>query len=360
MYLSLLLSPFIFYLIIKQENNIKFNLLLILSISAIVIFHPIIIIVILSYWILLTILQYSNKKDIKFKFPYNLLFCIILTVLWYSNQLRILSDIRLLIDKIIERSSSLNTAQYYVASLGILNAIKVYFLRGFDELLYFISSFIITIFIFKKNHIKSNIKSYIYILFFILFGYIILFLTTEFHTIDRVLNLNPTLFLTFPIFTYGIYKLLNKKYIKLFIILYIITYSLTIYALYPSPLVDYPNTQTTRSEVVGINFMLKNDTIDATSIISPLIRYENIILGETFIRNISIKYIFSNVNNHFDTFYETSGQLLYIPKFDEIAYSDIWSFTNSYNKYDFWKLDNVIKINKIYSNDGIKLYINYN
>jgi len=352
MLLSILLIPLTLYLLNKERLDNRYSILCIMIFSILIIFHPITSLFILLYKILFYLYDLKNKSTY-YNNSYIIIVIMALFNMWFLNQVIIIKDVFRIIAQILEGDiTTLTSTQYYVSSLGLLNSIKFLLLTNADEIIYFSLSLIIGIVLLLKDK-KGKIRNYVYIYIISLISYFVLFLTTRIHEPDRLLNLNPNLILTLPIISMGIYALKIKRKNLLLSFFIILIFNISMFSLYPSPYITTPNPYTTKNEVNSIKWLItyKYSSTETTSIISPLDRYENILFGVYGLNKFTLSY-WSPTNDHFKI---QNNTILFISKFEEIAYSTTWSFTNKFTREDFTEINN--SFNKLYDSNGEKVYI---
>ncbi len=293
-------------------------------------------------------------------------------LLWVTNQYLILKSITIIsmqLIGILDTPTTSAQAISYMNKLGILDTAKAVLVMNFDELIYYMLSFICVYFIiFRENFRHSNIL--IVCILFVVGSLFLLgmFFLTKTHVPDRLLNLNFNMILAIPIVAYLLLMLQEKsKLLHMLVIGSIIVASFfALLSLYPSPLTMRPNDQTCISDLAGMEFIIskKNIEIKTATILTPVFRYADLLYGKDYRLSRNDLYNDLILPDHFgfctgDFMPIDNDRYLILTEFDKVSYIKIWPNINRFNKCDFHRLDNSLNIDKIYSNGQLVTRIIY-
>jgi len=164
----------------------------------------------------------------------------------------------------------------------------------------------------------------------------------------------------------------NKSYliVTLYIALIMIASIASIFNVYLSPYVSYPNVQVTHQDMQGMSWLIncKNKDIDFAGILSPPCRYADALIGHTETGNRTDLTITGwdksfIIPDHFNyTAHETlkdsyqTDRYVAITKFDRTVYNTVWRSVGRFKTEDFEKLNEDKSVNKLYSNGGLDVW----
>lgn len=370
-FLSVMILP-LFFLCLQKNQNYGYRILCIVICVTYPFWHPIIAIIVCAYlmaWFLAE--RYCYNINIKKVSLTLVLISVTCLTLWFINQYLLLKSIRSIILQLVnllQVPSTASQAGNIASKLGLMSAIKSLYLMINDEIIFYILSFISTIYITKQNIIIK--KKLFPILMCFAIGTIILlvmFFSARIHTPDRLINLNFNMIFTPLMVGWLLYKLLLKKKKFLYILLIFLIFisaGTSIISLYPSPITMRPNDQVSYKEVKGMNWLISHKSIKlkTVDVLSPVRRYADLIYGYEIgrdrwdmIRDLILPDHFG-INNQ-NLLPMDAERYLVITDFDVRAYAEVWENIHRFNRDDFYKVDLCTNVDKIYENSELRSYL---
>lgn len=398
-FFSLYMIPYIlyFYQLYIKKREIKYNILMIITIFWLIFCHPtaaIFLIIIFSSILIIIYLYRILKKfkkiikykemNLNYKSPATLIiFIITIFFSWYFNFPNFTTSFKTVYDWLYLDTGIAVSDKYFnlvsMANLNI-NQLSYFFIKKYGAIsIYLIISLISIIFIFKntiKTHNKQDITSPLFVYGFLfliglIFSSILFFNDFVEDNPDRVLRF----FIIFSIIlngliSYEIYKKINRNKIKkLFYILFlfIILFSsyIGVFNVYNSPFVGQQNFQVTNYDIQGMKFFLNkldNSIITSTRNNFLFKGFENLLMESEIENNDRIKLDQEIIPTHFgyngntsiSNTFNYSKRYIVLSKFDilfHLAYPKNAQL-NAYqlNQQDINKLNNDISASIIYSN----------
>jgi hypothetical protein len=366
---SVLMIPLFLYSLQKMSDpRFKFISILILIIYPF--FHPLTSIFIIAYLIILfTTERFISSPKLSFSMTLISL-SIIAFLAWFINQyilLRSTSLILLRLFDVLDSPKTINYAASYADKLGVMTAMRSLLIMTTDEIIYIVLSLILTyllIFKIRKSNYRVRFLPLIICFFLGNIFLITIFFASNIHVPDRLINLNVNMVFT-PIFVGLILYIFsnNKKNLisGLVLISILLSWSLSMFSLYPDPSSMRPNDQTTLSEISGMNWLIsqKDPDIETADILTPVHRYVDLLYGYVHTLDRINQYGRINLPNHFglstkNYFPMDKDRYLVISIYDKYAYLNIWQELNRFNINDFNRLDLCINTYKIYENGGFQ------
>lgn len=367
-FLSILLLPMVQYISIKELKNIKFSYIVVIIFFVIPLFHIITAFFLLIYrliWILYNLFFQKIKKDTLKRIMLTTTFFMTAFFFWNINQLSIVKTFIELINNILSgfKNTTLDISQQYISSLGIFGSIKNIFIMNVDEIILYILSLFVIVYLFRKNHYRKLFST----ILCLIIGtgiYCLFFVITQIHGALRLLNLDLNILFCIPIIPIYLIIENRKKYLKkLYFLLIAFLFFTTTISLYESPpFMTYTFDYATKSELQGAKWLIINNSffIPTTSIESPIIRYSHYLFDTTSNISLILSENWISSPNHFNITkqnYNSKEVLLFIPENDYTTYTSIWNFTGRFTSNDFLRIES--NTSKIFDNNGFKLYIIY-
>lgn len=313
-----------------------------------------------------------------------LLLLIVVWVAWFTSFSVFLGKIKLVRDWLFYEVGTTNAMQYgsilSSANLSFYNFAFILMKMYGPYLMFFVLSAVICMVLLKKmlssGRCKVNLKEFTFFILFSVFGVTILLSFTNFIGVDfgRVLKyeLLISIFLNGAfLYSYFSKKELKKKGMILITCFLLISGTIGIFNIYPSPLTRNPNSQVTAMELTGSNWFLDNwdkklyMDDNANFYYGQIFRFTNGVKSANY-PDISVGKVLEGPD-HFNyknkslygqtydsDFYYINMKLLRI-SYPSIypEYRSKWRFTTQ----DFYRLDNNdTSVNSIYSNGEFWIY----
>ncbi|CAG0999431.1 hypothetical protein METP3_03194 [Methanosarcinales archaeon] len=384
---SVLYLSFVFFLFFKsliKGQAQEYKLLLAVTLILFPFFHPLsstILIVMLLTVVITQCLIYTikYKKIFLQDISYHVLFysiLIVLTILlpWTLSFKKFNTNIRNLFDAlttghgpeaIAEMGKQLDKINIH--GLDLVNLVlKMY---G-DEIIFLILSFITVIILFKnqKERKNNNILIILLNITFVIGMMLALYLLNIIPGLKNIgaQRLESYLVIFTPILAgFALKHLISKKaYFNIVICIAVIMIAsiISIFSLYQSPYIMYPNIEVTLMNMHGVKWFIdyKNIEIGSTEIMSPVGRFADGILGiDKSANRIDIRHT-SNIPDHFN--YTVNNKLgesyitdnyAVITQFDRQIYDTVWKEVGRFHKEDFEKIENDSSVDQLYSNGEV-------
>lgn len=394
---SFFFIPIILYILINSKFNKSsiFSILLIICLLFLPFFHPeaclFLLIIMLGVLIASEMslkfknIDQSNFSLTEFRKMYNpFLFLTIGFIAWFSSSYAFSQTVKKVINSLIlnlgESQVEIYSSYFSMTNLG-LNDFMLLLIKIYGPTLILVTIALIpTLIVFKKFLFKEKIDSRYFLLttiyVFIVLG-VVVFLVKDLSITTRpfkYLILISTLITT--IFLFDLIKKIQLKTNKfnvtaLFLAILIsttFTAGIAVFNTYDSPIVKKYNQQTTLKDYNGMKFLI--DFRDENLTIMDLNsqwqwRFSDLVNGVNKDRK-NIRYTGYMPIDHFGYdsdkklgSYYRKDQYLILNELSEIfypkifpEYKNLWRFTEE----DFKNMNNDETINKIYDNDGIKLF----
>jgi len=230
---------------------------------------------------------------------------------------------------------------------------------------------------YHKNLIETTVlKKYRYlIILYILFIFIqtiLIFNPIIAHTLERISNLNFTIYAQIPLFSCSLYLFLSEKSKsigKMLIVCSILLFvwSLCLFGYFDSPYIYRPSADLAYNEVRGMDWFyeMKNDSSTVAIPLSQINRFHDL-FGNPEIRD-RLYYFpdhFGYVNSSHRSLKDLNPALymnsyIIILTIDELLYQKVpgYMYIGRYNKEDFDTLKRDTSVNKIYDSLDIKINI---
>ncbi len=354
----------------------KFKIICIIFVFLIPFFHPLTTIFLaITFFSIILISTVLNKLNIGKKSQFSLiplliLLCVFITwlssfLIWNMSWIRIVNFIKSQItfgSTSSGLSTSLSTLNLNLSDL-LLFLVKL-FLPNFLFFVLSIISLIIIIRNFQKHSNYVIIMNFCFVILLII-PIVFLFVPLGFESTRAI---NYAIIFTILLGSFTLNHLLNKKYGIIFVMI-ILIFSLVfgIISLYNSPSIYRPNQQVTNMELVGNSWFFNNNDpkFDISSIMSTnYYRFADVTIG---IDKTESKYNRGYINvvpDHFG--YDKSIKVgdsfnkpTYIPlsEHDEILYIQTWPQVHRYSESDFQKIKFDQSLNKVYNNNGFRVWL---
>lgn len=375
--------PLLFFIYMKFAGNnlaIPYKLLCIIILVLYPFFHPLSTIMIIAMFIIMWIIYLihnwttlkSNKSSVLN--PINVILIEIAIFLpWIFSFPVFDNNIRRLFNAIMNDVSVNNIANMEI-TLNKINFDYFDFMEYIiktmgDEIIFLVLTIIAAIILLKYYAEKRKNENLLTLIAFTSF-FGLLYGAYLFNIIPGLENVAGIRLLRYlPIFTpiaagFVFSYIIKKNHITLIICLVIImtASTLTVLSLYDSPYITRPTPGITRMDIDGMKWILdvRNTDIATTSIMSPMYRFADGILGRN---GHNINHYEPTIPDHFNyTTYKYLGEsyvkdrYAVITLFDRIIYTTVWKVVGRFDKDDFEKLDEDLTVNKIYSNGETYVY----
>jgi len=371
MLISTLMLPLLFY-ILNKNTDFRYRILAIILCLVLPFTHPIISLILLLYLICMffeeTLLDHKS-----YKVSLRLIMIFLITSsIWYLAQYSLTKNAIEILEQaensLLMKSSgdtTLTVATGYLNKLGYLTAVKSLLIMTFDELMYYILSFI-SIFIIFKNP-KKDFEDLKPVSLCFISGsifYIFLFISSRAHTPYRFINLDANMIFA-PLLLGYFMVFLNKQYRKVLNLIIIISIITAIASLYQSPITMYPNDQFTAYDISGGKWLLdsKSEDIPTITLLSPLNRYSSLIYGSkySFLHKSSVRpwSSFPADSSSFETgiFPANNTQYFSITQYEKQAYSTVWKDIGQFNESHLTSINSCKNVYHIYNNQEFSTYL---
>jgi hypothetical protein len=391
------LIPLVLYLAFRMYNNRntnKYHFLLILIGCLLVFYHPLVAIIVILILCIMQIMQYIlekyEKKILKkVNYIYAALIMLIVFSVWSTYISLLIWAMEPFAARIFGNEHIESEFQENVNLVSQVNVDPIYILKlifniyGQSILLGILSLLCIGLILksFKNQRTKLNFYNGIsvlgYSVFFMLsigmvisasrFGFVRIY---NFATIFSLLLIPMGLYLFFYINQNE--KTLSRKTIikmlSIFFIIFCVSY-FSIFNLYASPIIKAPNLQVSKSDYIGMTtfFTYRNESLPILELGMVSFRFSDAIYGFSARRSSNINGDYMIAPDHFgyqdDTlsrkFYENEKYLLLNDLGKEWQPNMIPEFENkwSFRPEDFEQLQYDSKIQRIYSNKNLDVYI---
>jgi hypothetical protein len=150
----------------------------------------------------------------------------------------------------------------------------------------------------------------------------------------------------------------NKIFSTLCVIMIMTASIISIFSLYPSPIILRPTPEVTEMDISSTQWLINysNPYVKTTTIMTPVFRFADGIIGTQNSKTIFEKYpptipdhFNYTMHDYFGDSYEDDRYAL-ITKFDSIIYVTVWDAVGRFNSHDFEKLETDKTTEKLYSN----------
>lgn len=374
MYLSILMIPLFFYLILKNANP-GHKILCIIFCFFFTFVHPLTSIFVFIYTLIIFI---SDRLGLNngLKVSFNLLFIFFISIaLWFTEQYLLIKSIKTVISELIGHATAPTTAALassYINKLGVIKSLQSSFLMQFDEIIFYSLAFISIIYILSsKKEDLGNLKSLCYCFIIGTIFLIFIFFSAQVHNPDRLINMNFNMILAPSLVGYLIYRFTTAgDKVKSVVVIFLILSSIitSILSIYPSPITVRPNDQVSPIEINGMRWLIdkKDINLKTADIITPVTRYADFLYGTKFVTNNRLDLFrdfsfpdhfgYNDSNNKYISIPIDKSRYFIVTPFDIGAYAELWENVDRFTKKDFARLNLFGNINKIYDS-GIQIYI---
>ncbi len=362
MLLSVLTLPILFYCV-QKSSDIRFRILSVIWVLMYPFFHPITAIMVFIY--LLAKYIYNVYMSRKAESVSLILIAFVSISAWFMSQFVIMRDAGRIILQIynsfetspLAQPTTASNAGYYINKLGLFDILKSTLFMTAHEIIFYIISLVAIFYLIRDKFEKKVISLGICFIAGSLF-IIGIFFTSQSHTPDRLVNLNPNMIFV-PLLTgFLIYKTSYKHKSISLIGLIAISSITSIFSIYQSPIILRPNDQTTNNDIASMKWLLnqKNPNISAIDMMEPLYRYADLIYGNNYAKK---KNLYNDIIllDHFGNFTNgTQDSYLVITKYDIQAYTTVWKKVDRFNNDDFVTIDISKNIIKFYDSKEVYFY----
>ncbi|NAT10278.1 hypothetical protein C4E22_01785 [ANME-1 cluster archaeon AG-394-G06] len=388
---STLMLPLVFYLYFKisEKPSVGFSLVYIILLMVYPFFHPLTVLILILFLIMMEIskiIYTSKRSEIKFSHAITqisinpILIPVITFFMWFSAYLafgqRVRSMASWLYGTVIGSSSDLIMSRVSKVATTKSELFELTIKFFGHQIIYTILSLIAVLIIFKFFYQNKKIKNLFRIsVWFIITGLMILFsllamASSLTQSAQRLVFLNFMMLVTPLLAGFAFYELFKNRHrtisIAIIVAILVVSSTIGIFNLYPSPYLKQSSSQITNMELTGVHWFFNYKNVPDLYIgMGHIHRFSDAIYGYSQSREREDFSTFfpSSIPDHFDYANHTSLGELYaqdrymvISKWNKALYLEVWPEIGRFNNSDFERVEDDSTVDMLYSNGELDVF----